>query len=99
MKLQEKYLVIVIFFCDTPRAMKGNNERLLTLTEAGLLVDREASGLRKAVIAGDLPATKYGKTWLVTESAVLAWNQSSPRANAGRPRGSPNKPAKKKKSG
>jgi excisionase family DNA binding protein len=94
-KLQEKYLVIVIFFCDTRRAMKGN-ERLLTLTEAGSLLEREPSGLRKAIIAGELSATKYGKTWLVTESAVLAWNQSNPRSNAGRPAGSKNKPKTKK---
>jgi len=62
------------------------DERLLTLTDAGEMLDREASGLRRAVLSGDLPATKYGKTWLVKESDLLKWHQANPRSNAGRPR-------------
>jgi hypothetical protein len=58
--------------------------QLLTLTDAGLLVNREASGLRKAILAGDLKAEKFGKTWVVRESDLRKWDKENPKSTAGR---------------
>ena len=64
------------------------DDRLMTLTEVAERVGLDTSRLRVLIGQGRLPATKYGKTWLVKESDVKEF-EKEPR--------SPGRPATKKK--
>jgi excisionase family DNA binding protein len=59
------------------------DERLMTLTEVSERVGLDTSRLRVLIGQGRLPATKYGKTWLVKEGDVKAF-EKQPRL-PGRP--------------
>jgi excisionase family DNA binding protein len=61
--------------------------RLMTLAEVAERVGLDSSRLRVLIGQGRLPATKYGKTWLVRESDVKAF-EKQPRL--------PGRPAMKK---
>jgi excisionase family DNA binding protein len=59
------------------------DEKLLTLAEVSERVGLDSSRLRVLIAQGRLQATKYGKTWLVKESDVKAF-EKQPRS-PGRP--------------
>jgi excisionase family DNA binding protein len=63
---------------------RKKGEEMLTLTEAAELIGLDSSGLRRAILAGKLPATKFGKTWIVSREDVERWNAEQ-RKPVGRP--------------
>lgn len=46
---------------------------MIDLATAALLAGRDASTLRYAIKRGHLPATKFGKTWVVTREDLQTW--------------------------
>ena len=66
-------------------------DRLLTLAELAAHGDFTQRRLRQLAADGVLPADKYGKTYLVKQSA---WDQfkTTYHPTTGRPRGSRNRP-------
>jgi len=66
-------------------------DRLFTLAEVARDTGYTQRRLRQLAEAGTLPATKYGKTYLVKESALDSFKATHQPAT-GRPRGSKNRP-------
>lgn len=60
---------------------------ILTLAEAGALLDRSPDTLRRQVQRGRLRARLIGKTWVTTRDEVERYRRES-LGQAGRPRGS-----------
>ena len=58
-------------------------DRLFTVAEIAERMGLNVSRVRVWVADGRLPATKYGKTWLVKESDLLAFEKNT------RPAGKP----------
>lgn len=46
---------------------------LIGLTDAATIANVDSSTLRYAITRGNLPATKFGKSWVVTREALQAW--------------------------
>lgn len=55
---------------QTHRLMTGKQ---LTLAQAAQIAKRDPSTLRHAIKDGALKATKFGKTWVVTEGDLDVW--------------------------
>ncbi len=51
----------------------ADRHNLITLTEAAQRANMKTSSLRRAIHRGDLPAQKFGKTWLVIASDFNEW--------------------------
>jgi len=51
--------------------------RVLTLTEAAVLLHMTPDGLRKKVIKGDIPGAKIGKRWCFLENDLVECIRSS----------------------
>lgn len=46
---------------------------VITLSDAALIADVNTSTLRYAIKRKHLPATKFGKTWVVSREALQVW--------------------------
>jgi excisionase family DNA binding protein len=66
-------------------------DRLLTLAEAATITGYTQRRLRQLAAKHVLPADKFGKTYIVRESALNRFIETHQPA-IGRPRGSRNKP-------
>lgn len=70
--------------------MSEEDEELLTLTVAAQRSGYTPERLRQLAREGDLPAKKYGKTWLVKSTALRRFLDEH-HPSTGRPRGSRNR--------
>ncbi len=62
-------------------AMPGT---MLTVIEAARVLDMDPSAVRRAILQGRLPATKFGRDWSIHVTDVTAYKQRPHRG--GRPR-------------
>ncbi len=56
----------------------------LTVGEAARILDMDPSAVRRAILQGRLPATKFGRDWSINVTDVAAYKQRPHRG--GRPR-------------
>ncbi len=56
----------------------------LTVGEAARILDMDPSAVRRAILQGRLPATKFGRDWALRPEDVAAYKQRPKRG--GRPR-------------
>lgn len=57
---------------------------ILTVGEAARVLDMDPSAVRRAILQGRLPATKFGRDWSLRATDVAAYKQRPHRG--GRPR-------------
>lgn len=69
------------------------DEELLTLVAAAAETGYTPGRLRQLARKGELPAKRYGGTWLVQRTALRRF-LAEHRPTTGRPRGSRNRPAR-----
>lgn len=50
-----------------------DTHNLISLSAAAEIAGCDSSTLRFAIKRGNLPATKFGKSWVVTREALQAW--------------------------
>jgi len=57
---------------------------MLTVIEAARVLEMDPSAIRRAILQGRLPATKFGRDWSIHATDVAAYKQRPHRG--GRPR-------------